>query len=186
MHQRPYDARGNVGYGDVRLTALPDGKILMLVWTWLYTTEETQSAHRCLSADGGLTWTQPEPTNVRCQIMSPFYHKEDVVIAVSNLRTPPVPGIHLVFSRTAGKEWNADSPVLMWDAVHEQMQGKSLKIKGSAMDEAQEKIWKSLPGFTFGTPDLLRIEENQFLLSYYATKDKVMHARACSFELLEL
>ena len=180
-----HDTEAGLVYGDIRLTSLPDGRILMLLWTWIYATEETQNVRRCVSADSGLTWSSPESTNARCQIMSPLYYKDDVVIAASNVRTPPAPGIHLWFSRNAGKEWNVDSPVLMWDAVEERMAGKIIR-KSVSMDEAQEKIWKSLAGFTFGTPDLLLLGEDLFLLSYYARKDSVVHARVCRFQITGL
>ncbi len=178
-----YDKAGKYGYGDTRLALLPDGKILMLVWTWLYKTEQTQNVHRCLSADGGVSWSPPESTNVRCQVMSPIHYKDDITIAVSNVRWPPAPGIHLMFSRDGGLNWNGDSPVHMWDGVGEKMLGSEVTIADMQMNRAEEKVWEALKGFTFGTPDLIRMENDLFLLTYYATKDNVTHLRACRFEI---
>jgi hypothetical protein len=186
LRECAHDRQGKIGYGDARLTTLPDGSILMLLWTWRYATEETLNVHRCLSADNGLTWSPPESTNVRCQIMNPCPSQDGTLVAVGNVRTPPAPGIHLWFSRTAGKEWTAASPVLLWDALQERLEGRAVQPAAASMTAAQEEIWKALPGFTFGTPELTRLEGNQFLLSYYATRDKVIHIRACRFEIEDL
>jgi hypothetical protein len=178
-----YDKRRKIGYGDTRLALLPDGKILMLLWTWLYETEQTQNEHRCLSTDGGVSWSEPESTNVRYQVMSPIFYKENTLITVANVRWPPAPGIHLLFSADSGLSWNGDSPVHMWDAVGESMSGTVVEIAKTGVDETEEKVWDALKGFTFGTPDLIQLEKDLFLMSYYATKDDVTHIRACRFEI---
>jgi hypothetical protein len=177
------DPEAKTGYGDVRLAELPDGKLVILLWTWVYATEETLNVHRCVSADGGLTWSAPARTNVRCQILSPAVYGDGTLVAVGNVRWPPAPGVYLWVSRSAGRKWNAATPVLMWDGLQERLVGKALRPAGAAMTAAQEKIWQALPGFTFGTPEVTYLEKNLFLLTYYAMQDKVMQIRACRFAL---
>src|SRR5579872_5709874 len=146
------DATGRVGYGDARLTILRDGRIVMLTWTYLNATEETLAVHRSVSTDMGRTWSKPASTGVDSQIMTPLALEAEKLIAVSTVRTSPE-GIRLWFSSDAGATWNQDSVVQMWDPNDEKLKGTVLQSSDKVSKLTSEKIWQSLPGFTFGTPD---------------------------------
>ncbi len=47
------DETGKFSYGDPGCTLLPNGRIIMLIWTWLSETEETLAVHRYISTDNG-------------------------------------------------------------------------------------------------------------------------------------
>lgn len=177
-----FDRKNILGHGDSKYTVLPNGHIIMLTWTWVYATEQTQAVHRCVSTDNGRTWSTPVSTNVISQIMAPLALDSSRLIAASNVRDLPAPGIYLWFSTDAGKTWALDAPVQMWDSTEEKMKGIPLNGKHVSLENTSEGIWDSLPTFTFGMPDLLRLEENLFLLIYYATINNILHVRACQFK----
>jgi hypothetical protein len=176
------DKSGTFSYGDPRCTLLPDGRIVMLIWAFLNATEETIPVRRCVSMDQGQSWSPPVSTHVQSQIMTPLALDSNRLIAASTVRTIPA-GIRLWFSSNAGETWNTDSPVQMWDAREEKMKGTLLRIEDKPSGSASEEVWNALPSFSFGTPDLVLLENNTILLTYYAILRGITHVRACRFEV---
>jgi hypothetical protein len=176
-----HDPSGKLGFGDGKVARLPDGRIVMLLWTYLNQTEETISAHRCESSDDGCTWSAPQPTNVVCQIMTPLGLNDGSLIAAGNVRTPPE-GIRLFCSADAGASW-IGTPIQLWDARQRKVTGEPLAI--GAASPAGQKIWSELPAFTFGCPELAALADGDVLLAYYAELGGVTHVRACRFAFSE-
>lgn len=176
------DKTGKFSYGDPRCTLLPDGRIVMLIWAFLNAAEETIPVQRCVSMDNGRSWSPPVSTFIQSQIMTPLALDSNRLIAASNVRTAPA-GIRLWFSSDAGETWNTDSPIQMWDAREEKMKGSPLKAEDKPLEGAPEKIWNELPDYTFGTPELVLLENNTILLTYYAVQRGITHVRACRFEI---
>ena len=171
-----------VGYGDPRFAQLPDGRLVMLLWCWTIEDEQTLAVHRSFSEDQGRSWSTPTSTGVLSQIMTPLALDEARMIAVSNVRTRPE-GSRLWQSMDGGESWDVDHPFYMWDPYAERMQGAPLEKASPEVQRSQESLWASLPSFTFGTPELLRLSESEFLLTYYGTVRGVTHVRACRFRL---
>jgi hypothetical protein len=174
------DPSGETGYGDPRLALLDDGSVVMLLWTYRQATEETLAVHRSTSIDGGRTWSAPRSTLVEGQIMTPLQLGRGGMIAASTVRTGRH-GIRLWFSRDQGRSWEPDSCRQMWDPYDEKLLGTVIAPDRSTSRGPGEKIWAALPGFTFGYPDLVRLGEDTFLLTYYATVRGITCVRACRF-----
>jgi len=172
-----HDAAGRLGFGDGKLAMLPDGRVVMLAWTYRNPSEETIEVHRCVSSDGGETWSPPEPANIVCQVISPLEIGDGALLAAGNVRTPPE-GIRLVRSLDAGATW-VDAPLHLWDARQLRVTGEPLAIR--AASGVDDVIWDALPSFTFGSPELTRLADGDVLLTYYAVVDEVTHVRACRF-----
>jgi hypothetical protein len=175
-----HDPTGTVSYGDARPTMLPDGRIVFLVWAFATKTEETLPVHRCVSSDGGRTWSAPRGVGVMSQIMAPLaLDDERRMLAVSNVRTMPE-GIRLWYSTDAGESWDGAPPVMMWDARAERITGEPLRDATGKADEG--RIWDALPSFSFGTPQLQPTgPADKFALTYYATVAGILHVRCCRF-----
>ncbi len=172
-----HDVTGRLGFGDGKLSLLPDGRMVMHVWTYLNETEETIAVHRCVSSDGGRTWTPPEPTNVVCQIMNPIVLPTGTLLAAGTVRTHPA-GIRLFQSLDGGATWNG-TPIQLWDEQELRITGVPLAIT-SKLDQ-DEKLWAALPSFAFGWPELTRLPDEDVLLTYYACVNEITHIRACRF-----
>lgn len=173
------DKTGGLGYGDGKFARLADGTLLMLAWTYKNPSEETIQVHRCESRDGR-TWSAPQPTNVVCQIMTPLQMAGSLLIAAGNLRTPPE-GIRLFHSRDGGKTWDTSAPVQLWDPHRLRVTGEVLPIEAPAPDRGG--LWEALPSYTFGTPDLAKLSEDEALMTYYAIVEGITHVRACRFRI---
>ncbi len=178
------DSTNRVGYGDPRFTQLPDGRIVMLAWTFIIENEQTLTVHRCVSQDQGRSWSQHASTGVPSQIMTPLTCGDTRLIAVSNVRTAPE-GIRLWQSLDAGESWNTKHPIQMWDPYAKRISGTPIEESMETAKPEQKSLWASLPGFTFGTPELLNLGDQQFLLAYYGTVDGITHVRACRFRILQ-
>lgn len=174
-----HDAAGQYGFGDGKVTVLPDGRIVMLAWTYLNRTEETINVHRCVSSDGGITWSPPEPTNTVCQIMTPLSLGDQGLVAAGNVRTYPE-GIRLFRSIDAGATW-IGTPIQLWDARQSKVTVEPMAISQSPTGDG--KLWNALPSFTFGCPELTMLAEDDVLLTYYADLQGVTHIRACQITL---
>src|SRR4051794_30804512 len=70
----------------------------------------------------------------------------------------------------------------MWDPRADRVLGEVMPVADMAREGAGGKVWQALPGFTFGVPDLLRLEPQVVLLTYYATLPGIIHVRACRFQ----
>jgi hypothetical protein len=176
-----WDASGRLGFGDGRLAELDDGSVVMLTWTYRHPSEESIHVHRCLSSDGGRTWSAPEPTDLMCQIPAPQAWTGSQMLAAGTVRTPPE-GIRLVASQDAGRTWDAARAIQLWDPRELRASGKPLALSPAGPADAPG-LWAALPSFTFGSPELMRIGEDEMVMTCYAIIDGITHVRACRFKV---
>ncbi|NQT59151.1 MAG: exo-alpha-sialidase [Bacteroidetes bacterium] len=177
------DETGEFSYGDPKVTILPDGRVLMLLWTFITAVEKTVAVRCCISSDNGRTWSAPVSIGVLSQIMKPLFLDAETTIAVGNVRTVPA-GIRLWISYDDGKSWDTENPIQMWDVQEGKMKGTPLKGELNTYAETDEGLWNALPGYTFGTPDMVLLDDNTVLLTYYAVTHGVTHIRACRFNMV--
>jgi hypothetical protein len=175
------DPTGRLSFGDPTLARLPDERVLLWLWAFVNATEETVQAHACVSNDGGYTWSKPSPTELCCQRSALLSLGDGRVIVASNVRLPPE-GIRLWCSPDAGGTWDVRAPVQMWDVRRNKMIGEIMSAaEPSGKYQADGSLWESLPGFTFGSPDLVPADDRAILLTYYVMADGFSEVRACRF-----
>ena len=175
------DPTGHLSFGDPKLVRLPDGRVLLWLWAFVNATEETVQAHTCVSNDNGHTWSKPSPTELCCQNSALLSLADGRVVVAGNVRMPPE-GIRLWCSSDAGKSWDTQVTLQMWDARKHEMIGEVMSAAGpSGKDPSDGKLWESLPGFTFGSPDLVPADDGAALLTYYVLEDGFVDVRACRF-----
>ena len=174
------DPDGALSLCDARYCLLPDGRILLLLWTFMQENEETIEVRRCFSEDNGRTWTEPVSTGFIGQITTPLALATGEVIAVSNCRLPPE-GIRLWYSPDGGCTWDAADSLQMWDAEASRVLAQPVAERPE--QKQNEGVWEALARFSFGTPDLLQLPDGSILMTYYATEKGVSHIRACRFLL---
>lgn len=173
------DRTATVSYCDPHFTQFKDGQILAMLWTFRQSDEETIEIHRSVSNDGGSVWSTPQPVGHLGQIVDPLVVEGDTVLAASNYRWPPE-GIRLWLSHDRGVSWPVEESIQMWDGGKQQMVAEPQPVADRSKNEG---IWNALPAFTFGTPNLKRLPDETFLLTYYAETDGKAHVRACRFEV---
>ncbi|WP_374622124.1 sialidase family protein [Devosia sp.] len=175
------DAAGRLSFGDPKLLRRPDGSILMWLWAFVNATEETVAAHVCVSHDNGGSWSAPAPAPITCQAAALLGFADGRAIVAGNVRTPPE-GIRLWASDEGGANWNDSAALQMWDARSHRMLGVPMAARAeAARDPSDGSLWASLPGFTFGSPDLVAAEGSVSVLTYYVVQDGFSEVRACRF-----
>ena len=174
------DTSGRLSLCDARYTVLPDGRLLMLLWTFRREDEETIEVHQSYSADAGKTWTPAQSIGILGQITVPLALPGGAVIAASNYRLPPE-GSRLWYSPDGGATWDTQHPIQMWDARLTRILGEPVAAVVERNRAAGDSIWQALGGFTFGTPDLVGLPDGSVALTYYATLNEIIHVRACRF-----
>ena len=95
------DLTGALLWWDQMCALLPDGRIYTLIWTHQYGTSEDLTNHWVISEDGGRTWSEPRPTNLRGQVCTPIPLPDGRVAAVYNFRHEPQ-GIHVALTEDLG------------------------------------------------------------------------------------
>lgn len=174
------DPAEKLNHCDVRFAIFPSGEIMAALWTFRRDNEETVEVYKSVSTDNGCTWSDLQPIGYLGQITALLVLDFPIIIAASNYRCSPK-GIRLWFSRDGGKTWLDDLPIQMWDPQQSRIQ--ALPIELARENNENKGIWKALAGFTFGTPDLIKLPDGTVLLSYYATIEGIIHIRACRFKL---
>ncbi len=174
------DPTGRLSLCDARFEVLADGSIIALLWTFLNENEETVEVHRTLSHDNGNTWSAPEPIGFVSQITAPLQLSSGVLIAAANYRLDPE-GIRLWSSSDGGETWLTDDPIQLWDPSVGGVRGTAIQSGMSSDLGRGEGIWDELQRFSFGTPDLVAVGDNEVLHTYYATLEGIIHVRACLF-----
>ncbi len=177
------DSSGEKNWCDARCSILPDGRILMLLWTFLQKNEETITVHQSYSSDNGRTWSAPQPTGMAGQVTSPLVLPSGAVIAVGNYRHVPQ-GSRLYLSLDKGETWDGDHPIQMWDARQQRMLGEP--IDPEAQEADKEGVWNALQKFTFGYPGMVSLSDGSIVLTYWASIDSIRHVRACRFRINEI
>ena len=176
-----YDQTSQLGFGDGKFAELDDGSVIMLTWTYRHPSEETIAVHRCVSSDRGRTWSPPQPTDLVCQILAPAVLNNSQLIAAGTVRTVPE-GIRLFAGHDAGQTWDHDHAIQLWDPRQLRITGQPLPLNAAA-DPDKGGLWDALPSFTFGTPDLIPLNDTDLLMTYYAIVNDITHIRACRFRL---
>ena len=174
------DPDGHLNLCDARFERLADGRLIGMLWTFLQESEETIEVRRVFSEDDGHTWSPPEPLGFVGQITAPLRLPSGALIAASNYRLSPE-GIRLWYSPDAGRSWQTDEPLQMWDPGQRRIMASP--IDQDIAEQPSEGVWEALQHFTFGTPDLQYLGDDRILLTYYATLDDIIHVRACLFRL---
>ena len=115
------DTSGRLLYWDMMECVLPDGRIYAMFWTHLHGTKNDLNNHWSVSEDGGWTWSEPRPTNLRGQVCSPIALPDGRVAAIYNHRHDPH-GIHVAVSEDL-ETFDLDNQVVVFDAGAEAQLG---------------------------------------------------------------
>ena len=75
-------------------------------------------------------------------------------------------------------------PLQMWDVRESRILGEP--VRAADAESKDEGVWDALDKFTFGTPDLLLLDDGSVVMTYYGTIDGICHVRACRFRVTEI
>lgn len=155
------DPTNRVFYWDQRSSALPDGRILDLFWTYDNVDAVYLNIHGRESLDNGRSWGDMWDTGVPGQPSQPVYLPGgDVAMAYVD-RTGPTE-IKVCASKDFGRTWDRESEVTIYS-----LKSQSQTWKKGVMQDA----WAEMGQFSAGLPAATSCPNGDMLVVYYAGPD---------------
>ena len=149
-------------YGDPRLTMLPGGRLVVLLWVYNIEPENDLTVHRSESSDNGLTWSPVHGTGLVSQIANPAWLREGVMAAVYQRRFGEDAGLRAVLSYDDGLSWDPETDTALWKQGHH----TDDKNPFSGYEE-----------FTFGYSTVLRLSEHEVLVPFWVSNGRTTYIR---------
>jgi len=160
-------------YWDGRFVSLEGDQLLVLFWTYDVDTEVYLPIHYARSEDGGRTWTEPTPTNIKGQTSQAVPLDEERILAVYSDRESDAPGVYAVLSEDGGRTWHLETRVRVWDATGRAETG---------VVDRQTNISEHI-SIAFGRPTALRLRNGDVGVAFWATLNCVAHCRWCRLKI---
>ena len=165
------DPANHIYYGDQKTCILEDGSLFSTFWTYDYFNNKDYNNHISISADGGRTWSGLTETNLHGQIACPLDMGHGMMLCTYNDRHSQKPGVKAVLSYDRGKTWDTQNQVTVWDPM----------IK--SRDDEKKTLFQSIVDYSFGTPDITRISEDEAACAYYCSNGKNTYVRVSIIKL---
>jgi sialidase-1 len=159
------DPSGALLWWDQMCTLLPDGRIYTMLWTHRYGTSEDLLNHWTVSDDGGRTWSNPRPTNLRGQVCTPIALADGRVAAIYNFRHDPQ-GIRVALSDDL-ETFDVEGQVVVFDAGAEATLGEP---------ETDNFLAEHMQ-IAFGKPGGIRLADGNLMTYFWCTVGGVTHTR---------
>ena len=159
------DPEGRLLWWDQMNAQLPDGRIYTLLWTHCYGTSEDLTNHYVVSADQGLTWSDPAPTNLRGQVCTPIPLPSGRVAAIYNHRHHPQ-GIRVALTADLAT-FDLEDEVVVFDAGAEATLGET----------THDNFLAEHMLIAFGKPGGILLPGGDLLTWFWCTTQGVTHTR---------
>lgn len=153
---------GRLLYGDPRLTLMPDGRLVALMWTHDLTSGQDLPVHRAESSDMGLTWCAAQQVGITGQIASPASLGEGLMLAAYQKRFGADAGLWAVLSYDGGLSWDAETDTVLWAA------GEHTKCKNP---------FSGYQEYTFGYSTVLPLPGREVLVPFWASNGRTTCVR---------
>ena len=159
------DEDGVVEYHDQFGIALEDGRLYTMLWTVDTGANADLNNHWVISDDGGRSWSDPQPTNLRGQVCAPIRLPTGGIAAIYNYRHGPQ-GIHLARARDLST-FDTENELVVFRPGQETTTGRP---KDEHFLSANEKI-------AFGRPNGVALADGTILTWFWCTIGGVTHTR---------
>lgn len=150
-----------------RYTQMLDGRIAALQWTQNINATKEFDLHFTVSDESGTVWSDPRPTGIKGQTSWLADMGDGLLVATYTSREGMNPGIRVVVSDDAGKTWDLDNEITIWDAVGQEYLGAVQKPTYPASHD----------NIAFGKPNSARMPNGEIISSWWCTQACVTHAR---------
>ncbi len=150
-----HDPEGRLGFFEHKLAEVRPGLILAVCWTVTLGDAADQPNHFAWSTDDGSTWSSPVSTSIMGQTMTPVPLGGDRLLVLYNRRYGEQ-GIVMLLVTFTDDAWEVHHESLLFDA-------RSTRQRLADLDGRDE-----LNLFEFGFPTALRLDNGEFLATYWA------------------
>jgi len=144
-------------YGDPRLSLLPDGRLIALMWTYDFVAEKDLPVHRTESSDNGRTWRKVHNTGLTGQITSPAFLLNKVLLAVYQKRFGAEAGLRAILSYDAGLSWDHSTDTA---------------IQGFGDRGDSTNPFAGYEQYGFGYSTVLKLSETEVLVPFWMSNGK--------------
>jgi hypothetical protein len=154
-------------YSHSRYTQMRDGRIGALQWTQSIGGDQDMNLHLVTSDVTGARWSRPEPTGIPGQTSWLADLGEGRLSATYTARGGMRPGIMVALSEDAGRTWDMEHQVMVWDAVGQEYLGLARKPDYPASHDT----------IAFGKPNAARMPSGDVISAWWCTQSCVTHIR---------
>lgn len=159
------DPSGRIFNWDLRAAVAPDGRVASFAWTYDSATASYLDIHRRLSADGGESWSAPEPIGVADQAAHPaILPNGNIVLAFVDRFGSK--SIRARFAPSVDAPFDAANEVVVY--THGQ---------GEAASGATGDMLASMDLWSFGLPYAEALPDGDVLVLYYAGEPAALDVR---------
>ena len=159
------DSSGRILYYDQAGCILPDGRTYVMLWTYDTETKKHINNHVVISEDEGLTWSEPQATNLRGQCCAPMALPDGRIAAIYNYRHEPQ-GVHVSLSDDL-ISFDTDNTGVVFDA------GDDAMIREARSDSVLDENLTIGFGRPFGTV----LSDGDLYTVFWCTRESVTHTR---------
>ena len=146
---------GNISAYETRSCQMPDGRIVIMIWSLDEVTGKNLTNHVVVSHDNGMTWSQPIDTGVPGQASNVISLKDNLLVSIHCYREGKV-GLYVNIVDFADDKWQILATEKIWSKA-------SSRHIGNLLDMGK--------GLKFGQPSLLPMDNGEFLATHWAVED---------------
>ncbi|MFA6816726.1 MAG: sialidase family protein [Lentisphaeria bacterium] len=162
------DPNGEKCFFEQKIIQTAPDRLLAFAWTVQRGSYDNLCNHFAWSKDGGRSWSQPIPTTIRGQTLSPFYLGGNKFLLLYNDRHNPQ-GIKLAVASIHDSECKIMDEMFLWKP----------KSKTNTTKEGID----SFDDFAFGLPSITALENHQFLAVFWNKESHIFGISTIQFSL---
>lgn len=163
------DKMGKKGFFEPKIIETIPGRLIAFAWTVELGTYKDLDNHFAISNDSGRTWSEPRPTPISGQTLTPLWLGDNQFLLVYNYRKSPQ-GIKLAFAEISAQECRILKDEYLW---------RPKTNKNSAKSGIN-----SFDDFAFGLPSATRLDDETFLVVFWCKENGIFGIRQIKFRIL--
>jgi hypothetical protein len=146
------DKAGKKGFFEKKIIEMSPGKLIAFAWTVELGTYKDFNNHFVTSDDGGRTWSEPRPTAISGQTLTPLWLGDSQFMLIYNYRKSPQ-GIKLALADISEQECKVFRDEYLW--------------KPAKNDNSMKSGIASFDDFAFGLPSVIRLDAETYLAVFW-------------------
>lgn len=172
-------ASDKLHYFDIRIMALPDGRLLAAYWAHDLERNHDVNVHTAWSEDAGVTWSAPRDAGFVGQVTVLCSLGGDRVVAISNHRREPF-GVRALFSENGGASFDEATSRELWGTTPATIRSAPVEV---ASRDTDQDVLSAYHHYTFGSPSVTRLADGTVVAVFYVTEENVTFVRSCRFKV---
>ncbi len=164
------DPAGKKGFFEVKIIETTPGNLLAFAWTVELGSYKDFCNHYVTSNDGGRSWSQPQPTTINGQTLTPLWLGEDNFLLIYNYRQAPQ-GIKVARAKIDETGCKIIEEQYLWQPQR----------PTEATDRVIENGIDTFDDFKFGLPSITSLDNGKFLAVFWCFADGDYGIKAITF-----